>query len=107
MAKAIAGLSPSLALEQLAFLRKGAARPLAETLKSAMANAESNLKIAKENLKIKRIEVGSGPALKRFRAVSRGTAHQYKRRTAHIKVILEKIEKGKELGGKSGSKNTS
>lgn len=96
VARVISGLSPSAALQQLAFLKKGAAGPLAETLKSALANAENNFKIVKENLKIKKIEVSSGPALKRFRAISRGAAHSYKRRTTHVKMVLEEIEKAKE-----------
>jgi len=96
VAKAIAGLSPVVALQQLAFLKKGATKPLAETLKSAIANAENNLKIKKEDLKIKTIEIGEGPRLKRFRAVARGTAHPYKRRTSHIKIVLEEVARGSE-----------
>lgn len=85
----VRGLSPTAALDQLKFLPKRAAQPLVEALKSAVANATNNLKLKIENLKIKTIEVGEGPRLKRWRVVSRGTAHQYKRRTSHIKIILE------------------
>ena len=96
VAETIAGLSPIAALQQLAFLKKGAAQLVAETLKSAIANAENNLKIKKEDLKIKTIEIGEGPRLKRWRAVARGAAHPYKRRTSHIKVILEEVVRGSE-----------
>lgn len=101
----VRGLSPIAALDQLKFLPKRAAQPLAEALKSAIANATNNLKLKIENLRIKTIEIGEGPRLKRWRAVSRGAAHQYKRRTSHIKVILEEMEKGK--GVIRGSKNKS
>lgn len=97
--KVIKGLSPSEALNQLKFLPKRAAGPLEESLKSALANAINNLKLNLENLKIKAIEVGEGPRLKRFRPVARGAAHPYKRRTSHIKVVLEEVQ--------SGSKNKS
>lgn len=100
LAEIIHGLSLTQALEQLPFLRKRGGEQLAKILKQALANAENNLKIAKETLRIKKIEIGKGPSLKRFRAVARGVAHQYKRRTSHIKVVLEEIEQGKGGGGK-------
>lgn len=100
LAEVIHGLSLTQALEQLPFLRKRGGEQLAKILKQASANAENNLKIAKETLRIKKIEIGKGPSLKRFRAVARGVAHQYKRRTSHIKVVLEEIEQGKGGGGK-------
>ncbi|MBI5465597.1 hypothetical protein HY946_03220, partial [Candidatus Gottesmanbacteria bacterium] len=86
--------SPQATLDQLAFLNKAGAKVLLKTLKSAIANAENNLKIKRENLKIKKIEIGEGPRLKRWRAISRGAAHQYKRRTSNIKVVLEEVVSG-------------
>ncbi len=94
VADMIRGLSLPDALAQLTFLRKEAVRPLMVSLKSAIANAENNLKLKKENLRIKTVEIGAGPALKRFRAVARGTAHPYKKRMSHIKVILEEVSSG-------------
>lgn len=90
----IKGLGPTEALTQLKFLPKMAAQPLEKSLKSALANATNNLKLNPENLKIKSIEIGEGPRLKRFRAVARGAAHPYKRRTSHIKVVLEEVSRG-------------
>lgn len=96
VADLIKDLSPKLALDQLKFLGKSGARELTKTLQSALANAENNLKITQDKLRIKTIDVNAGPVLKRFRPVSRGTAHQYKRRTSHIKVILEEVVSGTE-----------
>ena len=90
----IEGLSPAEALAQLEFLRRAGARPLSQTLKSALANAENNLKLEKENLRIKKIEVSEGPRLKRWRPVSRGMAHPYQKRTTHIRVVLEEVVRG-------------
>lgn len=77
------------ALQILALIRKRAAYPLEKTLKSAMANAVHNAKVAKEALFVKKIEVSGGAALKRFHPSTRGRVHPYKKRTSHIKIILE------------------
>ncbi len=106
VADAIVALKPEIALQHLKLMNKSASLPLFLTLKSAIANAENNLKLDKSKLKIKTIEVTGGPFLKRFRAVSRGTAHQYKRRTSHIKIVLEDQEVLTK-GEKSGTKDKS
>ena len=86
-------LSPNGALSHLAILPKRAAIPIAQVLKSALANAKHNLKLAEDNLRIKSIVVNEGPSLKRWRPVSRGRAHPYKRRMSHIKIVLEAKKK--------------
>ncbi|MBL7158970.1 50S ribosomal protein L22 [Candidatus Microgenomates bacterium] len=88
------GLSLQKTLEYLILLRKRAAKPLLKTINSAIANATANFKLKEENLKIKSIEILKGPVLKRWRPVSRGRAHPYKKRTSHIKVILEESKNG-------------
>ncbi|MFZ5365687.1 MAG: 50S ribosomal protein L22 [Patescibacteria group bacterium] len=71
---------------------------LSKTLKQAIANAQNNFSLKNEDLKIKKIEVSEGPIYKRFQPVSRGQAHPIKKRTSHIKVILEaEAEKKKML----------
>lgn len=89
VASVVRGLSPLKALDKLRFVTKSAAVPMAKTLKSAIANAQSKANLKPEDLKIKRIEVSAGPALKRWRPVSRGRAHPFKKRASHIKVVLE------------------
>ena len=75
-------------LNVLALLKKRAANPIEKTLKSAVANAV-NRGAKKESLFIKSIEVMEGPALKRFRPSTRGRTHPYKKRSSHIKILLE------------------
>lgn len=89
VAKAVRGLSPQEVLNKLQFITKSAAQPLAKTIKSAIANAKNNAKIKGEDLKIKKMEILNGSSYKRWRPVSRGRAHPYKRRTSHIRIILE------------------
>ena len=74
--------------------------PLAKTIRQAIANAVNNTKQKSEGLKIKRIQIDEGPFLKRFKPVSRGTAHSIKRRTSHITVILEAGSGKLEVGNK-------
>lgn len=83
--------SPRTALEYLVHIDKRAALPLVKVLKQAMANAKNNAGIKEDELKIKEITVNEGPFYKRFRPVSRGRAHSIKKRTSHIRVVLEEV----------------
>lgn len=75
-------------LKQLKFSPKQVAGPLLAALESAVANAK-NLKLNVDKLVLKTLEIGTGPAQKRWQPVSRGSAHAYKKRTSHIRIILE------------------
>ena len=89
VAQSIRGLSPQEALDKLQFITKSAAWPLMKVIKSAIANAQNNAKLQVADLRIKSLEVLIGQSFKRWRPVSRGRAHPYKRRTSHVRVILE------------------
>ncbi|OGD53928.1 50S ribosomal protein L22 [Candidatus Beckwithbacteria bacterium RBG_13_35_6] len=103
IAKAIKSLTPVEALDYLKFINKKAALPLAKTIKQALANAENNLKLAKQELKFNKIDIQEGAVYKRWRPVSRGRAHSILKRTCHIEVVLESKDKQK-LEVKSGEK---
>lgn len=75
--------------EKLPFLHKSGAQDVLKLIKSALANAENNFNLKRENLKVKELSVRSAGAMKRFRAASRGVAHGYKKRMSHIKIVLE------------------
>lgn len=87
VADSVRNLTPELALVNLRALPNSAAVPLASVIASAVANARQK-QAAVESLRLKSIEVMGGPAMKRFRAVSRGQAHAYKKKMTHIRVIL-------------------
>ena len=89
VAKNFQGRKALVAYDSLRFVPKKAAAPLAKVLKSAIANAQNNNKLAPENLVIKEILIDEGPTLKRWQPVSRGTAHPILKRTSQIKVVLE------------------
>lgn len=113
VAASIRGLkSPAAAIAQLEHVGKRAAGPLIKTIKQAQANAKNNLGVAEEGLKIQKLEIGEGPIYKRGRPVSRGRLHPIKKRTSHIKVILEApasaaAGKQEKKGGKGGTKGKS
>lgn len=86
VADMVRGKPAQWAIDFLKFVPKRAARPLMETIKSAVSNASVNFKQDKKNLFIEKIVVNGGSPLKRFRPVSRGRSHPIMKRTSHILV---------------------
>ena len=85
----IKGLTAEKAERQLRFLTKKAARPILKLLNSAVANAQNDANLTKENLEITNIIVEGGPVLKRWRARAMGRAAPIIKRTSHITLVLE------------------
>jgi len=81
--------------EALAILRytPKAASPLVEKLlKSAIANAENNNNMKRENLYIKEIYANQGPTAKRVRPAPQGRAYRVRKRTSHVTVVVAEKE---------------
>jgi large subunit ribosomal protein L22 len=89
----IKGLPVKDAEAQLRGLSKRSSQPVLKLLKSAVANAENNFQLDKNNLYIKTARVDEGPTLKRWRARARGSAFPIKKRTSHIFIILDEKQK--------------
>src|SRR3990167_3526805 len=80
------------ALSQLEFIFKRPGLPVAKLLKSAIANAENNNNMVKENLYIKSIKVNEGVKLKRFKPKGFGRVSPIEKKTSRIELILaEKV----------------
>ena len=88
VARLIQGQSASRALELLRVIPRKAARMLEKTLKSAIANATNNHKLAADTLTVKEAVANEGPRLKRFQPKARGSAGPIIKRTCHIQVIV-------------------
>ena len=93
VADAIRGKSAGQAVEALQFLDKKAAPLIGKLIESAVANAEVQARRASRELDIdalvvKRIEVGQGPGLRRFRPRAQGRATPILKKTAHITVVV-------------------
>jgi large subunit ribosomal protein L22 len=95
VADMVRNMTPDQAIEILSFTNKSAAAPLAKAIKTAVANAGS-----KDGLSFEKIEINEGMKMRRFRASARGRMRPYKKRLAHIKIVLtdELREQNAELG---------
>jgi large subunit ribosomal protein L22 len=80
------------ALSILQFTPKRAAKDVAKVIRSAIANAEENFGLAREDLYILEIFADEGPTLKRGRAGARGRYKPMLKRTSHITVVLGEYE---------------
>jgi large subunit ribosomal protein L22 len=93
VARNLRGRQANEALQLLSFIPRKAARLLAKTLKSAIANAENNHNLNSDTLVIKTAIVEEGPAFRRFVPAARGSAHPIRKRTSHFRVVLESQDK--------------
>jgi len=84
----IAGKGVDEALAVLRFTPNRAARAVAKVVQSAAANAEHNLELARDALRVRRAYVDSGPSARRMQARARGRADVIKKRSSHITVIV-------------------
>jgi len=85
----IRGLDVEEAIVQLQFSKKNASLSLGKLLKSAIANAEENNELKRDNLFIKEVLVEEGPTLKRWMPKAMGRATPIRKRASHITVTLE------------------
>ncbi|GBD33857.1 50S ribosomal protein L22 [bacterium HR34] len=93
VADMVRGKKVNDALDILSFVVKRAAKPLKKLLQSAIANAENNFKLDKDNLFISKILVNEGPKLKRFMPRAMGRAFMIQKKTSHIEIELDEIKK--------------
>ncbi len=91
----VRGKSVNDALANLIATPKSASEPVIKLIKSATANAEHNLGLARADLYIAEIYADGGPILKRVNPVSKGRAYRINKRTSHITVILDTIKEVK------------
>lgn len=84
----IQGLSAQHASAVLAVVPRKSARLVAKTLKSAIANAENNLGLKIENLRVKEALAGTASTIRRFVPKARGSAGPILKRSCHIKIVL-------------------
>ena len=84
----IRGLDVPIAENQLKFMNKGAVVPILKLLNSAVANAEHNFELKKDNLYIKEIKVDQGPTLKRWMPRAMGRATTIRKKSSHISIVL-------------------
>ena len=88
----IRGKSAKEAAAILRYTPKAACEPVLKVLNSAIANAENNLDMNRDDLYVAEAYANQGPTLKRYRARARGSASPIRKRTSHITVILDQVK---------------
>lgn len=104
VANLIKGMDVERALFELAHLRKDAKICVIKLLNSAIANAEHNFSLKKENLFIKHITADGGPILHRSMARAHGSAAPIRKRTTHLTLVLAESVPKEEARGKESKK---
>ncbi len=80
------------ALDTLKFVSNKAAHPVSKVIASAMANAEENFGINRNDLYVYRIYADQGPTRRWRRFGARGRFKPWQRRSSHITVVLRERE---------------
>ena len=71
---------------------KAACEPVLKLLNSAVANAENNLEMNRDNLYVAEVYANMGPTLKRFRPRAQGRATSIRKRTSNITIVLDEAK---------------
>jgi len=92
VADQVRGMGAVDALAVLKHMPQAAARPMYKVIRSAVANAEENIGMDREDLYIAQVTVDGGPMMKRWRAGARGRYKKILKRSSHITVVLSEVE---------------
>ncbi|MCS5709389.1 50S ribosomal protein L22 [Candidatus Berkiella cookevillensis] len=92
VANEIRGMPVEKAVEKLQYIEKKAAQIIKKVLDSAISNAEHNLGLDIDDLKVQSIMVDEAPMLKRFRPRAKGRGNRILKRRSHIKIVVGEIE---------------
>lgn len=99
----ISGMEVNKALDVLKFSHQEASRRLEKLLLSAIANWQSKnegVRVEESNLFVKEISVDSGRALKRLQTAPQGRAYRVRKRSNHVTVVIDSMNKEVEKTSK-------
>ncbi|WP_022791531.1 50S ribosomal protein L22 [Weissella halotolerans] len=85
----VRGKSVDEAFAILQFLPNHSATDVYKVLNSAVANAENNFSLDREDLVVAEAYANEGPTLKRFRPRAKGSASPINKRTSHITIVVK------------------
>ena len=86
---AIRGKDVETALGILEYNPRYASSLIKKLLESAIANAENNNGMSRDNLYIAECYANKGPTMKRIQPRAQGRAYRIEKRTCHITLILD------------------
>ena len=84
----VRGKDTNEALEMLRFVNKRGALPVRKLLASAVANAEENFGVSRDDLYVAKITADEAPTRKWRRFGARGRFKPILRRSSHVTVVL-------------------
>ena len=84
----IRGKSANEALAIVTYNPRYASELIAKLLKSAIANAENNNGMNRDNLFVEESYANKGPTMKRIRPRAQGRAYRIEKRMSHITIVL-------------------
>ncbi len=88
----VRGKGANQAMDILRFAPQAAAQPVSKLLASAVANAEENFGVSRDDLIVAKIYADEAPTRKWRRFGARGRFKPILRRTSHVTVILRERE---------------
>ena len=92
----ISGQDVNKALDILKFSSQEASRRMEKLLLSAIANWQAKnegVRVEESNLYIKTVHVDSGRVLKRLQTAPQGRAYRLKKRSNHVTLVLDSMNK--------------
>jgi large subunit ribosomal protein L22 len=94
VADLVRGRSVDNALDILKFTNRAAAEPVSKTIRSAMHNLVNKKGGAAdaEDMVVKAVVVDEGRTLYRIRPRAQGRAYRIRKRSSHIKVVVQMME---------------
>jgi large subunit ribosomal protein L22 len=88
----VRGMDAEEALVALKFMTNKGADLVSELIKSALANAEENYELSRQDLFVATISADEGPRQRRFKAGARGRYKPRVKPSSHVSVILREYE---------------
>lgn len=88
LAREVQGLLATEALKVVDFNPRKSAEILAQTLRSAIANAKNNANLDVDTLTVKLAVFDQAASLRRFWPRARGSASPIQKKLSHVKVVL-------------------
>ena len=85
---AIRGKDVTSALGILTYNPRYASSLIKKLLESAIANAENNNNMSRDNLYVEECYANKGPTMKRIHPRAQGRAYRIEKRTSHITIVL-------------------
>ena len=101
----VRGLPVDDALALLRFAQQAAAENVYKLVESAVANATTGEGLSRADLVITKAMVDEGPTLKRFRPRAQGRAFRINKRTSHMTLVVQPVDRSANTPRSSKGRN--